>query len=138
MNMQINEYGEYRNLTDTIDKDEKCFLLRETIRKTPDSKAFHRYQVITVMRNDEFYDHWHDMGDASLYQCEDLFDFAIFEKTVGQCIEDANDQRNMSMCISKFRSTDPKEELVKKFINNIEIKRKRKLHKNYKQYGYGG
>lgn len=47
-----------------ISKDEPCYFLAEELRQSPGSKGFHRYQMLTVVRNDELVKARIDMGPA--------------------------------------------------------------------------
>lgn len=48
--------------TPFVSNDEKCALLAEVNLRTPDSRGFHRYQILYVVRNDALAEHRVDLG----------------------------------------------------------------------------
>ena len=62
-----------RLATPAISLDEPAFLLIEEHLQSPGAKGFHRYQVITVVRNDELVEWHHDMGVATKFKNIDQF-----------------------------------------------------------------
>ena len=56
--------------TDHIDLNEDAYVLYEIDHKTPDSKAFHRYRVVHVVRNDELAEYEFDMGNRDQFKVE--------------------------------------------------------------------
>ncbi len=49
--------------TDYVNMDEDAYVLIELVKKTPDSKHFHRYRHVQVVRNDALAEYIWDMGD---------------------------------------------------------------------------
>ncbi len=45
--------------------DEPCLSLKEISRQSPDSKGFHRYQIIQVLRDDKIVEFERDLGLSS-------------------------------------------------------------------------
>jgi len=92
-------------ITDTVRKDEPCWWLVEVVT-TPlairrrfkqaqltDMRGRHRYQIVTVNRGDRLTRHIHDMGDASLYDCGGLNIPGLWENSVAQLREIADQWR---------------------------------------------
>jgi len=52
--------------------DEPAFLLSELTQKTPDSREFHRYQIIKVVRDDRLVEWREDLGDSSLFKAAEF------------------------------------------------------------------
>lgn len=92
-------------LTATISPDEKAWWLVEVIvtpiamqtrypeLHIPNKQGRHRWQVVTVNRNDRLTRHITDMGDASLHPYNGLNLPGLWENTVGQLQEAADDWR---------------------------------------------
>lgn len=53
--------------TFTLQRDEPAFCLTELAHNRPDSRGFHRYQVIYVLRGDNLVEHWRDLGPAGTF-----------------------------------------------------------------------
>jgi hypothetical protein len=56
--------------TDHVDMSEDAYVLYEIDHKTPNSKAFHRYRVVHVVRNDGLAEFEWDMGDRANFKVE--------------------------------------------------------------------
>lgn len=77
-------------ITTTISGDEKAYGLLEAHEQSPDSRGFHRYQVLLVNRDGELAEFRKDMGRASNFKgvnpiaipslwehtCDELMDIA--------------------------------------------------------------
>mgnify|MGYP001575673000 CR=1 FL=1 len=59
--------------TPVISLDEPCFLLIEEHLQSPGAKGLHRYNIVTVVRNDELVEWHHDMGSAKKFRDVDQF-----------------------------------------------------------------
>ncbi len=92
-------------ITDTVRKDELCWWLVEVVT-TPlairrrfkqlqltDMVGRHRYQIVTVNRGDRLTRHITDMGDASLYDCGGLNIPGLWENSVAELREIADQWR---------------------------------------------
>lgn len=93
-------------ITNRVSPDEKAWWLVEVIT-TPlaiqkrfkqlrlfDMTGRHRYQIVTVNRGDRLARHITDMGNASLYSCGGLNIPGLWENTVGQLRETADNWRS--------------------------------------------
>jgi len=54
-------------IAQTILGNEKAMELKEVNEKSPDQKGFHRYQVVTVVRDDNLAEFRTDMGSTKLW-----------------------------------------------------------------------
>lgn len=52
--------------------NEPAFLLSELVGKTPDSLAFHRYQIIKVVRDDRLVEWREDLGESSQFTADEF------------------------------------------------------------------
>ncbi len=58
--------------TNYVLDDEPCIGLYEMEEQAPDSKGFHRYQIIHVMRNDELAEYRKDLGLAKKFKHDSI------------------------------------------------------------------
>lgn len=110
--------------TPVISLDEPCFMLVEEYRQSPGSKGFHRYQIITVVRNDKLVDWLHDMGPARKFKNIDQFRIPggvrdertkrlYIEHTVGELQDIANVLRTRPQMSASLPRTDLVAEAIK-------------------------
>ena len=103
--------------TPVISLDEPCFLLIEEHMQSPNAKGFHRYQIVTVVRNDELVEWHHDMGDAKRFKNIDQFRIPggvrdeqtkrlYIEHTVGELQEIADQLRSRPQMSRNIPHTD--------------------------------
>ena len=118
--------------TPVISLDEPCFLLIEEHMQSPGSKGFHRYQIVTVVRNDELVEWHHDMGPATKFKNIDQFRIPggvrdertrriYIEHTVGELQEIANQLRTRPQMHTLIPHTD----LVAEAIRQAERRQNR-------------
>ena len=62
------EYCPIDCITMVVSNDEPCLGLYELDFQSPNSKGFHRYQIIQVMRNDKKSEAWFDLGLSKLFK----------------------------------------------------------------------
>lgn len=55
-----------------VSKDEPCYFLQEELRQPPSSRGFHRYQLLTVVRDDNLVRARIDMGPAGMIMAKPL------------------------------------------------------------------
>ena len=53
--------------TGYVDPSEPGFLISELNLKTPDSRFWHRFQIVKVVRGDSIVEWYNDLGDESLF-----------------------------------------------------------------------
>jgi len=58
--------------TTFVTDDEPCLNLKEVNQRTPDSKGIHRYQVITVIRQDRPVEYRLDLGPAKKFKAHEF------------------------------------------------------------------
>jgi len=81
--------------TSYVLKDEKAIWLAELHKQSSGYKGFHRYQVITVVRDDAPAQFWRDMGPVSKWKDTDPFIIpSLMEHTVAELQEMARQQRS--------------------------------------------
>lgn len=144
--------------TDHIDLNEDAYVLYEIDHKTPDSKAFHRYRVVHVVRNDELAEYEWDMGDRDQFKVEG---FCIpgggfnqqhqmvylvgkpkqvpvgkksywFEETVGSLIDAAEGIHKNPFDTSEI--LENRTDLIEGYYDQID----RKQNRNKRQFANGG
>ncbi len=118
-----------------LNKDEPAFLLREENLLAPDFHNYHRYQLITVIRNDEPVVCKIDLGLSEKFKA-DLFNILgggrhpngkyWAEETVGRLQDMADYMRNVSIDYGDIKL--PK--LIDSYANLCEERRKRRKYGN--------
>lgn len=128
--------------TNIVSMDEPCYFLAETNERTPDSKGVHRYQSITVIRNDQQVVCRRDLGPAANFDVEEFqipggatdptTGRVYIEETVGRLIEIANILRERPR--EQTRPQNPN--LIQVFRDQPDIRRR--VRKKVSTFGYGG
>lgn len=81
-------------LTQVVKEDEPCWGLYELDMQSPNSRGFHRYQILQVVRNYKMAEVWVDMGLAKKWRGVIQARIPSYLlHTVGECIEMARDMR---------------------------------------------
>ena len=120
--------------TPVISPDEPAFLLVEEYLQSPGSKGFHRYQIVTVVRNDELVEWRHDMGPARRFKNIDQFRIPggvrddrtrriYIEHTVGELQEIANMLRSRPQMSRSLPRTDLVAEAIKQAERYARLRR---------------
>ncbi len=82
----------------TINGNEKAFALYEIEEQSPDSRGFHRYQVILVKRGDHLAEFRTDMGSNKLWKNVRQINIpSLWEHTVDELKDIANQIRNETL-----------------------------------------
>lgn len=76
-----------------VHEDEKAFWLVELNLVRPPSREWHRWQVITVNRDDKLTDWWHDLGPSGNFTGGQLVIPGLWEESVGALRELAETMR---------------------------------------------
>jgi hypothetical protein len=105
-----------RLITGRVRNDEPCFMLAELHLQSPGYKGFHRYQLLTVVRDDRLVEFRRDLGPALKFQGVDQFRVPggvhlpngklAVEHTVGELIEIANEMRSRAPMWKQLPRTD--------------------------------
>ena len=82
-----------RPVCTAIHEDEPAFMLAELDLVRPPSHQWHRYQVITVNRDDTLTDWWHDLGPSEQFTAGPIAIPGIWEESVGTLRDLAEDIR---------------------------------------------
>ena len=119
-----------------VREDEECWWLFERNFPNPNTKVDHRIQAMVVKRGDGFVRYSEDLGPSIQFKAG-IFSF-MTEDSVGYVREWANNERMFPTGYTHFVESDPIEDLLKKWDNDIFIKSQIKKHgRGYKKYGYG-
>ena len=125
-----------RPTTDLVHPDEPAMSLREINLVRAPTHQWHRYQIVTVIRNDTLAEWWKDLGPKT-----DVHEFEIpslFEHTVGELWEMALEVRCGPNTGFEQRRLELAGEstLIRDFIDQYE--EKCQIIHNRSQYGPGG
>jgi hypothetical protein len=129
--------------TNFVTDDDPCLLLEELNLQSPDSKGFHRYQILTVMRNDKPVQFKTDLGKAEGFTADQIIILGgvkdevtgkfYIEETVGRLKNYANRYRNKSP-IDKDEL--PRRDIIKEFTEQAEMEIDKKKRGEHTHYGY--
>ena len=98
--------------------DEPCLGLAELNKQSPDSRGFHRYQFISVIRNDKRVDYREDLGLASDYKADQfVIPGGVENERGGVIVETVGRLKDIAEQVRNTKLWD-KRELVKR--NNIK------------------
>lgn len=73
-----------RPATTVISPDERAWALREVNLVRPPTHQWHRWQVVTVVRDDALAEWWRDLGPKALYSRPEVEIPSLGEHTVGE------------------------------------------------------
>ena len=89
---------------------EPCFGLMETIRQSPDSSGFHRYQIIKVIRDDKVVEFEQDLGLSSEIRADPfLIPGGIKEGNKGEILHNVGELRKIAEQLKGKKLWDKKE-----------------------------
>jgi len=71
--------------------DEACYRLSEVNLQSPDSRGFHRYQILWVIRDDKISEYVDDMGLSKNIKADPLIILGCEDETVSR-LKDIADQ----------------------------------------------
>jgi len=119
--------------THYVNEDEPCLGLFEMNLQSPDSKGFHRYQIVYVMREDKPAEYRKDLGATKKFK-HDQFripggfydsdeDRYYVEHTVGELRQIADDLRAKPFPKALLKHLEGPD-LIRKMIDQIELKSK--------------
>lgn len=128
--------------TPVISNDEPCFMLVEEHIQAPNASGFRRYQIITVVRNDELVEWHHDMGPAKKFKNIDMFRIPggvrdevtkrlYIEHTVGELREIADQLRSRPQMRSQLPRTDLIAMYQRYMEQQAELSKRRMVFGNY-------
>jgi len=118
--------------THFVSMDEPCLGVAELHLQSPGNKGFHRYQIITVMRNDKAVEMRRDLGSVKKFKKahqiripggakdEKTGKFYI-EHTVGELVEMAEQLRNNPFPVEELPSIG--DGLIQGYYDTMEQKR---------------
>lgn len=122
--------------TPFVHPDEKCALLAEVNLRTPDSRGFHRYQILFVVRGDRLAEHRVDLGPRESFTAPQ---FRVpggwghhIDHTVGELRDIADFQRTGRLPAPEVEPTD----LVGEWRALVD--RRRKARRNQSLFGPHG
>ena len=115
-----------------VSPDEPCFMLIEEHQQSPGAKGFHRYQIVTVVRNAQLIEWRCDMGPATNFLGIDQFRIPggvrdertrrlYIEHTVGELQDIANTLRQRP----QMHTMIPRTDLVAEAIKQAERRQQR-------------
>ena len=80
-------------VTEAIHENEKAWSLREQNMVRPPTHQVHRWQIITVVRNDKLAEWWNDLGPAAEFRAPGIEIPALFEHSVAELRDIATEYR---------------------------------------------
>ncbi len=135
------------SVTTWIDKDEGAYGLQELDLMLKSNLGWHRFQIIRVMRNDEFAVWFKDMGPRELYNTDQIkiqsgypvraggrIQFRTVD-TVGELIDAANELRQLRP-YQQVMGLEPSN-LVESYYTGMEYAKDRVLHPGKTVFGHG-
>lgn len=128
--------------TPVISNDEPCFMLVEEHIQAPNASGFRRYQIITVVRNDELVEWHHDMGPAKKFKNIDMFRIPggvrdpetqrlYIEHTVGELRDIADTLRSRPQMRASLPRTDLIALYQRYMEQQAELAKRRMVFGNY-------
>lgn len=108
-----------RPVTLAINSDEKAWALRERVQAA--GVGYKRFQVITVVRDDALTEWWHELGPAELFDAPEVEIPSLFEHTVAELREMADEHRHRDNYWQKFAEEQVAEStLIPDYLNQVE------------------
>ncbi len=80
-------------VTIAVHEDEKAWALRELNLVRPPTRQWHRWQIVTVIRNDELTEWWHDLGPMKRFTAPQIEIPGLLEHTVAEIRDIAEQYR---------------------------------------------
>lgn len=80
-------------VTIVIHPDEKAWSLREINLVRPPTHQWHRWQIVTVVRNDRLAEWWNDLGPSASFPVQQFEVPSLGEHTVGELLDIAEHSR---------------------------------------------
>lgn len=126
-----------RPATDIVTKDEKAWSLGERNLVRPPEFHLHRYQIVTVVRDDKLAEWWKDLGPAERFTAPEFEVPSFFEHSVAELREIATQQRERDTYWGDFMAAQAADStLISDFLNRVE--ENWKLIYNQSTFGPGG
>ena len=129
--------------TNFVTDDDPCLLLEELNLQSPSSKGFHRYQILTVIRNDKPAQMKIDLGKAEGFTADQIIILGgvkddvtgkfYIEETVGRLRNYAERYRNKPPI---DKNELPRRDIIKEFTEQAETEMDKKKKGEHTHYGY--
>ena len=107
-------------VTLAVHEDEKAWSLRERNLVRPPSFQLHRYQIITVIRDDALAEWWHDLGPAANFKGPEIEVPSLLCHSVAELREIADGERNRTDWIKFTAEKQAESTLIMDFLNQVE------------------
>ena len=126
-----------RPVTIAINEDEKAWALREVNLVRPPTFQWHRWQIVTVVRNDQLTEWWKDLGPMRSFTAPQVEIPGLLEHSVAE-IRDIAEQYRLGDDYWSKRSAELAQEstIIPDILNQLE-ERQKVLH-NVSVFGPGG
>lgn len=96
--------------TNFVLADEPCLGLAELNKQAPDFRGFHRYQIISVIRNDKRIDYREDLGLASNFKADQfVIPGGVENERGGVIVETVGSLKDIAEQVRTIRLWDKKE-----------------------------
>ena len=119
-----------------VKEDERAWSLRERNLVRPPTHQWHRYQIITVVRDDHLAEWWHDLGPAEQFKGPEIEVPSLGEHSVAELREIADGYRNRTDWISFAAEQRAESTLIADFLTQTE--ENWKIINNQSVFGPGG
>jgi len=123
-----------RPVTVTIHEDELAFWLVELNLVRAPSRQWHRWQVVTVNRNDILTDWWHDLGPQENFPgVPPLAIPGLFEEPVANLRDLAEQQRHSDRFSKRKAELEAESTLIPDLLNQYE--EGKRIRRNVSSFG---
>lgn len=121
-----------RPVTFAVQKDEKAWALREL--NLVFSGKRHRWQIVTVIRNDRLTEWWHDLGESTAFTAPELEIPGLLEHTVAELRDLAEGERlGADYWIKRQHELAAASTIIPDMVNQLE--ERSRIINNRSQFG---
>lgn len=109
-----------RPVTLAIHQDEKCAVLRELNLVRPPTFQWHRWQIVTVIRNDQLAEWWDDLGLAENFTAPEIEIPSLGEHSVAELRDIAEGYRMENHWKQRALELSGESSLIPDLLDSIE------------------
>lgn len=96
--------------TTFVRDNEPCLMLKEIARQSPNSKGFHRYQIIKVLRDDKIVEFEQDLGLSKNIRVDPfIIPGGVETKRGGEILHNVGELRDIAEQVRNTKFWDKKE-----------------------------